>query len=407
MNSVIESNIVSFNKKIECKPRVVVKVGSSLLANGSNLTPRYAFIHGLLSDIAALRDKGYDVILTSSGSVALGLNCINSDPEHASIKDKQAAAACGQPILMHAYKQVALEYGFDIAQVLVTVDDLENMQRFLNTKNTINRLLSRGVMPIVNENDTVTTQELRVGDNDRLAAKVSQMVQAENLAILTCVDGLYDKDPSKPGAKLVPTLDDVSEYLEVASGTSSLGSGGMLTKLQAANMAQNAGCSTYIARGTLEAPVSSLLSGKAKGTLCKAHTSPASFWRVWLTDRLQMAGGLIIRQEVADSIEEGKTSISCYDVVSTHGAFQKADVLHIYDEKGIERARGLCNFSSDELAVIANNPDRKVEDLLGYRASPKLISAENWAQLAVRHIPWEQPEKDVWQDTIPPEALFE
>jgi len=308
---------------------------------------------------------------------------------------------------MHAYKQVALEYGFDIAQVLVTVDDLEDMQRFLNTKNTINKLLSRGVMPIVNENDTVTTQELRVGDNDRLAAKVAQMVQAENLAILTCVDGLYDKDPSLPGAQLVTTVDDVSVYLEVASGTSSLGSGGMLTKLQAANMAQNAGCTTHIARGTLESPVSSILSGKAKGTMCKAHTSPASFWRVWLTDRLQMAGGLIIRQEIADEIVEGKTSITCYDVVSTHGSFQKADVLHIYDEKGIERARGLCNFSSDELAVIANNPDKRVEDLLGYRASPKLISAENWAQLAVRHIPWEQPEKEVWQDTIPPEALFE
>ncbi|MFT5133220.1 MAG: glutamate 5-kinase [Gammaproteobacteria bacterium] len=407
MHSVIESNIVSFNKIIQSKPRVVVKVGSSLLANGDNLTPRYAFIHGLLSDIAMLHDKGYEVVLTSSGSVALGLNCINSTPETASIKDKQAAAACGQPILMHAYKQVALEYGFDIAQVLVTVDDLENMKRFLNTKNTINKLLSRGVMPIVNENDTVTTQELRVGDNDRLAARVSQMVQAENLTILTCVDGLYDREPSLPGAKLVPALDNVSEYLEVASGTSFLGSGGMLTKLQAANMAQNAGCTTYIARGTLEAPVSSLLLGKARGTLCKAHTSPASFWRVWLTDRLQMAGSLIIRQEAADALVEGKTSISCYDVVSTHSSFQKADVLHIYDEKGIERARGLCNFSSDELAIIAKHPDAKVEDLLGYRASPKLISAENWAQLAIRHIPWKQPEREVRQDTIQPDVLFE
>jgi glutamate 5-kinase len=406
MNSVIESNIVSFNKIVKSKPRIVIKVGSSLLANDGNLNPRYSFIHGLLSDISKLRDEGYDVILTSSGSVALGLNCIHSTPETASIKDKQAAAACGQPILMHAYKQVALEYGFDIAQVLVTMDDLENMQRFLNTKNTINKLLSRGVMPIVNENDTITTQELRVGDNDRLAAKVAQMVHAQNLTILTCIDGLYDKDPSLPGAKLVPTLDDVSEYLKVASGTSALGSGGMLTKLQAANMAQNAGCTTYIARGTLEAPVTSLLLGNSKGTLCKAHTSPASFWRVWLTDRLQMAGGLIIRQDVADGLVEGSTSISCHDVVSTHSSFQKADVLHIYDEKGIERARGLCNFSSDELALITKHPDSKIEDLLGYRASPKLISAENWAQLAVRHIPWEQPEKDVWQDTSHSDKLF-
>ncbi|MFT6038380.1 MAG: glutamate 5-kinase, partial [Candidatus Azotimanducaceae bacterium] len=138
------------------KKRIVIKVGSSLLANSDHLTPRYAFMHGLLGDIASLQNEDYEVVLTSSGSVALGLNSINASIEDASVQDKQAAAACGQPILMHAYKQVALEYGFDIAQVLVTLEDLEDRRRFLNTKNTIHRLIERGVMPIVNENDTVT-----------------------------------------------------------------------------------------------------------------------------------------------------------------------------------------------------------------------------------------------------------
>ena len=182
------------------KHRIVIKVGSSLLASSDHLTPRYAFMHGLLKDVAGLQNQGYEVVLTSSGSVALGLNSINASLADASVQDKQAAAACGQPILMHAYKQVALEYGFDIAQVLVTLDDLEDRKRFLNTKNTIHHLIDRGVMPIVNENDTVTVEELRVGDNDRLAAKVAQMIQADYLFILTCVDGLYDRDPAEPGA---------------------------------------------------------------------------------------------------------------------------------------------------------------------------------------------------------------
>lgn len=400
MNSLIESDIISFNKVTESKPRVVVKIGSSLLANGDHLTPRYAFIHGVLSDVAMLRTQGYQVILTSSGSVALGMNSIGSTSEEASIKDKQAAAACGQPILMHAYKQVALEYGFDIAQILVTLEDLENMQRFLNTKNTVNRLLERGVMPIVNENDTVTTEEIRVGDNDRLAAKVAQMVQAEHLIILTCIDGLYDRNPEEEGAQLVRSIENVSEYLEVATGASALGTGGMFTKLQAANMAQNAGCTTIISRGHLDSPISTVLLGDGVGTVCKAHNTPASYWLVWLTDRLQMAGGLIIQQAVADRLEESNKGISCYDVVSTHSSFQKADVLHVYDEKGIEIARGLCNFSSDELALIARRPDDPMEDILGYRSSPRLINKENLAVLATRHLPWEQPDETVWEQTI-------
>jgi glutamate 5-kinase len=402
MNSLIETNRVSFNKVNDSKPRVVVKIGSSLLANAENLTPRYAFIHGLLSDIALLQDKGYEVILTSSGSVALGMNSIHSTPAKASITDKQAAAACGQPILMHAYKQVALEYGFDIAQVLVTLEDLENMKRFLNTKNTVERLLERGVMPIVNENDTVTNEELKVGDNDRLAAKIAQMVQAEHLVILTCIDGLYDRNPEEEGAQLVRSIENVSEYLEVATGASDLGTGGMFTKLQAANMAQNAGCTTIIARGHLDSPISSVLFGDRIGTVCKAHNTPASHWRVWLTDRLQMAGGLIIQQAVSDQLAESDKGISCYDVVSTHGSFQKADVLHVYDEKGVEIARGLCNFSSDDLARIANNPDDPVEDLLGYRSSPTLVGKDNLVMLATRHLAWEQPDEEVWQQTITP-----
>ena len=373
------------------KRRIVIKVGSSLLANGVHLTPRYAFMHGLLADIKKLRDEGYEVVLTSSGSVALGLNAINRTPESANVQDKQAAAACGQPILMHAYKQIALEYGFDIAQVLVTLEDLEDRRRFLNTKNTIHRLVERGVMPVVNENDTVTTEEIRVGDNDRLAAKVAQMIQAETLFILTCVDGLYDRDPAQPGAVLVETINNVSQYLAATSGTSALGSGGMMTKLQAANMAQNAGCTTIIALGELDSPISALINGERRHTRCVAQASPSSTWAIWLTDRLQMAGGLVLRQEAADRLSVDSKEVFREDVISTHGTFQRADVLHIYDEKGIELARGMTNFSSDETSLIAGHLAASIEDLLGYKGSSRLINANNLVMLEDHHLNWDQP----------------
>ena len=373
------------------KPRIVIKVGSSLLANDQNLTPRFAFMHGLLSDISALRDQGYEIVLTSSGSVALGLNTVGCTVENASVQDKQAAAACGQPILMHAYKQVALEYGFDIAQVLITLDDLENRRRFLNTKNTIHHLIKQGVMPVVNENDTVTTEEIRVGDNDRLGAKVAQMIGADYLFILTCIDGVYDRDPSEEGAVFVESIEDVSSYMEAASGTSSLGTGGMLTKLQAANMSQNAGCTTIIARGEMDAPVSGILHGDRKHTKCIAHSSPSSAWNIWLTDRLQMAGSLVIKQSVADSLYDGDDGISCHDVISMHGAFERADVLHIYDENGVEVARGLCNFSSDETAIISSRPDESVKNILGYVASQSLVNSNNLVVLGEQHLSWDEP----------------
>ncbi|MFT7490960.1 MAG: glutamate 5-kinase [Pseudohongiellaceae bacterium] len=386
--AVNEGTTVKSNRT---KPRIVIKVGSSLLANEKNLTPCFAFMHGLLSDISDLQDQGYEIVLTSSGSVALGLTTVGCTIENASIQDKQAAAACGQPILMHAYKQIALEYGFDIAQVLVTLDDLEDRRRFVNTKNTIHRLIKQGVMPIVNENDTVTTAEIRVGDNDRLAAKVAQMIGAEYLFILTCIDGVYDRDPSEEGAVFVETIEDVSDYMMAATGTSSLGSGGMLTKLRAANMAQNAGCTTIISRGELVSPVTAILRGERKHTKCIAHASPSSAWNIWLTDRLQMAGSLVIRQDIADAIDESDDGFSCNDVVSIHGTFERADVLHIYDENGLEVARGLCNFSSDEATIISSRPDETVKAILGYVASRRLINDDNLVVLSGHHLSWDEP----------------
>ncbi|WP_339683351.1 glutamate 5-kinase [uncultured Hyphomonas sp.] len=376
------------------KKRIVVKIGSSLLANPDLLTPRWAFIQRLLEDITKLRSDGYEVVLCSSGAVALGLNMLNEKPETAGLRDKQAAAACGMPLLLNAYKQVAHEFGFDIAQVLVTLQDMEERKRFLNTKNTVHRLLQGDILPIVNENDSITTEEIRVGDNDRLAAKVAQMIQADHLVILTCIDGLYDKNPEEPGAKLVEEVHDVSEYIAVTEGTSSLGSGGMLTKMQAANMAQNAGCTTLIANGEHEAPVSSVLYNERPHTKCLAHTKPASAWAAWLTDRLQIAGSIVIRDELANSLSDSPEHVLHEDIKSIQGQYVKGDVIHVYDESGAEIARGMTNFSSEETMVLARHPEISPKELLGYQTGGTVISRENLIVLEDRHLLWDKPDQE-------------
>ena len=374
--------------------RIVVKIGSSLLADSEQLTLRYAFMHGLLSDIAKLKKQGYDVVLMSSGAVALGLNAVGKTPEDAGLLDKQAAAACGQLLLLNAYKQVAHEFGFDIAQILVTVGDMEERRRFINAKNTIERLFENGIMPIVNENDTLTTQELRVGDNDRLAAKVAQMIQADHLVLLTSIDGLYDRPPSDPDARFIERLEDVSEYLSATEGTSVLGSGGMLTKLQAANMAQHAGCSTIIAEGVIERPLLSVMEGERRHTKCVAKGTPQSAWKVWLTNRLQVAGSLVLKQDAAVALTDEIAPIKHTDIVSIQGNFQKGDILHVYDEEGREIARGLTNFSSEEALVLARYPEASTAELLGYSAVPDVITTKNMVVLEENHLPWEAPKGD-------------
>lgn len=376
------------------KKKIVVKIGSSLLANSDKLTLRYAFMNGLLSDLAQLQKEGHDIILTSSGSVALGLNMVGKRPEDAGILDKQAAAACGQPLLMNAYRQVASEHDMNVAQMLVTVEDMEERRRFLNIKNTMLRLLENGVMPIINENDSIATHDLKVGDNDRLSAKVAQMVEADLLVILTSVEGLFDRDPSDPDAIFIAEVEDVSEHLQSTTGISTLGSGGMLTKMLAASMAQNAGVETIIADGIIERPVSSVLNNERRYTRCLVTGKTASPLKVWLSNRLQVAGTLVVSNEVAASVISGDCGITRSDVISIQGDFTKGDVLHVYNEDGDEVARGLTNFSSEETMLVARHLDMAVEDLIGYKTKSDIIGAENILVLEGNHLPLDALDDD-------------
>lgn len=376
------------------KKKIVVKIGSSLLANSDKLTLRYAFMNGMMSDLAQLQKEGHDIILTSSGSVALGLNMIGKRPEDAGITDKQAAAACGQPLLMNAYRQVASEHDMDVAQMLVTAGDMEERRRFLNIKNTMVRLLESSIMPIVNENDSIATHDLRVGDNDRLSAKIAQMIEADLLIILTSVEGLYDRDPSDPDAQFIAEVEDVSQHLESTTGISALGSGGMLTKMQAASMAQHAGVETIIADGIIERPISSVLKDERRYTRCLVTGETATPLKVWLSNRLQVSGTLVVSKEVAASLAAGECGISRNDVISIQGEFIKGDVLHVYDEEGTEVARGLTNFSSEETMLMARHIDMPVEDVIGYKTKSDIIAADNILILEENHLPLDAPEHD-------------
>ena len=371
---------------------VVVKIGSTLVANSQRLTPRFGFIQRLLEDVAHLRERGVNVILCSSGAVALGLKIVGERPETAGVSDKQAAAACGMPLLTNAYKQISHEFDFEIAQVLLTLGDFEDHRRFLNTRNTVHRLLEAGVMPIINENDSITTEEIRVGDNDRLAAKVAQMVEAQDFIILTEVDGLYDRHPDEEGAEFIDEVTDVAPFMDATKGKSTLGTGGMTTKLMAANIAQEAGVTTYIAHGEADNPLSSVLDGERRCTRFPAHESAVSGWKSWIANRLQMAGSIGISTELADELANGERSIRREDILSIDGDFTRGDVLHIYDQTGQERARGLSDFTSEELRVLAVNPHLDAEQLLGYTTKGEVIRSKNLVSLEGRHLLWEAPE---------------
>ncbi|WP_435201255.1 glutamate 5-kinase [Qipengyuania sp. 902] len=373
------------------KRKIVIKIGSALLANQDMLTPRFGFLQRLMEDMARLRNQGHEVILCSSGSVALGLRIVGETPESAGVSDKQAAAACGMPLLLNAYKQVGYEFGLEIAQVLLTLGDFEDHRRFLNTRNTVHRLLEAQVIPIINENDSITTEEIRVGDNDRLAAKVAQMVGAEDLIILTGVDGLYDRNPDDPEAKFVPEVTDVSEYMEATKGKSTLGTGGMATKLQAANMAQEAGCTTWIAQGEVDRPLTSVLSQERRSTKILPYPNPISGWDSWIANRLQMAGSLVVSDTVFETMEGRERAIRREDIISMDGDFTRGDVLHIYDKQGIERARGLSDFTSEEVRVLTNNPDADADQLLGYHTKGEIIRGANLVPLETRHLLWDAP----------------
>ena len=347
-------------------PRLVLKVGSSLLVDGAGAA-RGAWLASLAHDIATLRQGGTEVIVVSSGAIALGAARLGL-PERGrrSLADAQAAAAVGQIGLAGLWTERLAAHGIPAAQLLLTLADLEDRRRYLNVSATLARLLEAGAVPVINENDSVATEEIRFGDNDRLASRVAQAAQADAVILLSDVDGLYDRDPREAGAALVPTVDGISaEIMAMASSASSsgLGSGGMASKLQAAQIAERAGIALAIINGTHDAPLASAITS-GTGTLFLPQRSDRAR-KAWLGGRMAAAGTLRVDAGCAAALERG-ASLLAAGIVGVSGGFRRGDLVKICDLKGKALAQGLSEYDAAECMAIAGKRDSAQADLLGY-----------------------------------------
>lgn len=360
---------------INAARRITVKVGSSLLVSSNEDGVRRDWLSSLGDDIERLRQRGSQVVIVSSGAVALGRHRL-SLKRSARLAMKQAAAASGQPLLMRAWEEAMAPFGIPTAQLLLTLDDTESRRRWLNARATIEVLLGNGALPIVNENDTVATEELRYGDNDRLSARVAQMIQSDLLILLSDVDGLYTADPRRDAAaRHVPHLVNVSDEVQGwAGGTSPTGpgSGGMRTKLAAARIAQSFGCATIITSGHDEHPLARLETAQAQSTVIEASGSPARAYKQWIAGTLIPAGNLHVDEGALQALAAGKSLLPA-GVRGVDGNFERGVCLRVLGPDGREVARGITAYTSAETTAILGCASRLIERRLGYAGPDELI----------------------------------
>jgi glutamate 5-kinase len=348
-------------------PRLVVKVGSSLLV-GQGGTVRGDWLDSLVRELAQARVRGQEVIVVSSGAIALGAARLGlAKGGRGSLADAQAAAAVGQIALASLWAERLAAHDIPAAQLLVTLEDLEDRRRYLNAAATLGRLLKAGAVPVINENDSVATEEIRFGDNDRLAARVAQAAAADAVVLLSDVDGLYDRDPKEPGARLLPRVEGVTaEVHAMASGASGsgMGSGGMTSKLQAAEIAERAGIALAIINGTHDAPLARGLSGEGIGTLFLPRRRDGAR-KAWLGGRQRMHGALVIDPGCAAALEKGG-SLLATGITGVEGDFARGDPVAVRDAEGRTLAQGLAEYTAAEIERIKGRRSEELEALLGY-----------------------------------------
>lgn len=357
--------------------RLVIKIGSTLLVDEQNQLDR-TWLDNLADDIDALRKAGHQVLVVSSGAVAIGSRVIGINPRRSRLEELQAAAAAGQVQLVHAYQEALRRHDIKVAQILLTPDDTEVKRRFLNARGTLEKLLEHGVVPVINENDTVATEELRYGDNDRLAARVAQTVMADGLILLSDVDGFYTADPrTNPDAQYMEVVESITdEHLRMAGSTgSTLGSGGMQTKLQAARIATLAGCATIIASGAISRPLHALFNG-AKHTVFPAAASPAAARKQWLAGILEVSGALRVDAGAAGALLNGK-SLLPVGLAEVIGQFRRGDAVMLVGHDGAELGRGLAAYSSEEAGMIKGCRSDQIEGILGYRGRSVMVHRDD------------------------------
>ena len=361
--------------------RIVIKIGSSLLIDSEN-TPRRHWLKALAEDIAKLRRSGKQVVIVSSGAIALGRQTLGWSGRTLELDEKQAAAACGQIKLCGEWaKAFHFEEGtLEPAQILLTLDDSENRRRYLNARHTFEILLAQpNLIPIVNENDTVATDEIRVGDNDRLAARVAQMISADLLVLLSDVDGLYTADPgtSQDKARLIPEVTQITSEIEAMAGGvgSDVGSGGMRTKIEAAKIAVAAGCHMLIASGRDLHPIHLVLSG-SDCTWFKAKANPSSARKHWILGKLRSHGTLVVDDGAANALKKGKSLLPA-GVGQVRGEFDRGDAVTIETEKGQTIGKGLSEYSSAQAKQIIGAQSNEIENILGFKYRDTLVHRDD------------------------------
>jgi len=358
--------------------RCVVKIGSALLTN-NGLGLDVVAITAWVGQISALRKRGIEVVLVSSGAVAAGMQRLGFESRPHALHELQALAAVGQMGLVQRYESLFQQHAIHTAQVLLTHDDLANRERYLNARSTLRTLLALGVVPVVNENDTVATEEIRFGDNDTLAALVANLVEAELLVILTDQAGLYNKDPRHHTDAVLVSEGEAGDarLLAMAGAAGSLGRGGMRTKLLAADKAQRSGTATVIAAGREPEVLVRLLAGEAIGTCLRPSQERVAARKQWLAGQLQIRGRLTLDDGAVKVLRQAGKSLLPVGVQAVDGQFARGEVVVCVDASGREVARGLVNYSSDEAARIIGQPSDRIEAILGYVDEPELIHRDN------------------------------
>jgi glutamate 5-kinase len=358
--------------------RLVVKVGSALLVGGDSGRVNRAWLETLAEDLLRLRRRGQQLILVSSGAIALGRRRLGLRSGTLRLEESQAAAAVGQIRLAHAYKELLEEHGVTVAQMLLTLEDSERRRRYLNARATLEALLALGALPVINENDTVATAEIRYGDNDRLAARVAQMAGADCLVLLSDVEGLYSADPNKdPRARIVPEVRHITPEIEAMAGRSAsqVGSGGMTAKILAAKIAVAAGCHMCIAAGHHRHPLRRLEEG-GECTWFVPSATPVAARKQWIAGTLRPAGAISIDAGALRALLDGKSLLPA-GVTGARGRFERGDTVSVLAADGAEVARGIVAYSDADAARIMGRKSSEIEQLLGFRGRDEMIHRDD------------------------------
>ena len=358
--------------------RVVIKVGSALLVDAASGRLNRAWLETLVADVVRLHRQGKEVVLVSSGAIALGRRHLGLPKGPLRLEESQAAAAVGQIRLAHAYKELLEQWDLQVAQVLLTLEDSEQRQRYLNARATLSALLARGAVPVINENDTVATAEIRYGDNDRLAARVAQMISADCVILLSDIDGLYTADPHRdPNAEFIPLVREITPEIEAMGGESAsdMGRGGMTTKIIAARIAVAAGCHFCIAAGAPRHPVRRIERG-GRSTWFRPSASPVAARKQWIAGTLKPAGVLRVDDGAARALSAGKSLLPA-GVTAVQGRFERGDTVAVKSKDGRLLAKGLSAYAAEDVAAIKGHRSEEIETLLGYRGRAEVIHRDD------------------------------